>query len=121
MAGIGYYQFIEKLEADFDARKEEIVENLQALTKQILRPESFMVSYTGEEESLEETQTLCRALKVVLPEEQTKLPEKSLVCVKKTRASRPPGRYSMWRRPAISKSRACLHRCAGDPEGCPEL
>lgn len=91
MAGIGYYQFIEKLEADFDARKEEIVENLQALTKQILRPESFMVSYTGEEESLEETQTLCRALKAVLPEEQTKLPEKSLVCVKKNEGFKTSG------------------------------
>ncbi len=29
MAGIGYYQFIEKLEKDFDSCKDEIVKNLR--------------------------------------------------------------------------------------------
>ena len=48
MAGIGYYQFIEKLEKDFEQRKEETVEELCKLMKKILRPENFMISYTGE-------------------------------------------------------------------------
>ena len=29
MAGIAYYQFIEKLDREFDDRKEEIIENLR--------------------------------------------------------------------------------------------
>ena len=53
MAGIGYYQFIEKLEKDFEQRKEETVEELCKLMKKILRPENFMISYTGERESME--------------------------------------------------------------------
>lgn len=48
MAGVGYYQFIEKLEKEFDSRKEELVKKLTALMTEILRPELLCVSYTGE-------------------------------------------------------------------------
>ena len=41
MAGIGYYQFIEKLEKDFDQQKDLIVQELRKLMKMILRPENF--------------------------------------------------------------------------------
>ena len=53
MAGIGYYQFIEKLEKDFDSCKDEIVKNLRKVMEEVLRPENFCVSYTGERESLD--------------------------------------------------------------------
>lgn len=49
MSGIAYYQFIEKLEQEFEQRKEQIVENLELLTREILRPENLSVSYTGKE------------------------------------------------------------------------
>ena len=44
MAGIGYYQFIEKLEKDFDSCKDEIVKNLRKVMEEVLRPENFCVS-----------------------------------------------------------------------------
>lgn len=63
MAGVGYYQFIEKLEKEFDSRKEELVDTLRGLITEIFRPENFMVSYTGEQESLEQTRKLAAELK----------------------------------------------------------
>ncbi len=39
MAGIAYYQFIEKLDKEFEERKDEIIENLTSLMTEILRPE----------------------------------------------------------------------------------
>ena len=66
MSGIGYYHFIEELEKSFQEKKEEIVAELKALVKEILRPEYFSVSYTGEKESVEEVQKLCAHLKTKL-------------------------------------------------------
>ena len=66
MAGIGYYHFIEDLEKNFQEKKEEIVSELEILMKEILRPEYFSVSYTGEKESVKETEELCKELKKIL-------------------------------------------------------
>ena len=83
MAGIGYYQFIEKLEKDFEQRKEETVEELCKLMKKILRPENFMISYTGERESLETVQKLAGAVKAGLGTEPVEKSEEKLTCTKK--------------------------------------
>ena len=66
MAGIGYYQFIEKLEKDFDSCKDEIVKNLRKVMEEVLRPENFCVSYTGERESLDTVKTQAAEIKKVL-------------------------------------------------------
>lgn len=83
MAGIGYYQFIEKLEREFDSRKGEVVSNLCQLMKEILRPENFCISYTGERESLEQVMDLAKAMKECLHTEAVELSEKKMHCEKK--------------------------------------
>lgn len=63
MAGIGYYHFIENLEKDFEAKKDEIVQNLQLVMGQILCQENMSISYTGEKESVEMVKTQFVSLK----------------------------------------------------------
>ena len=83
MAGIGYYQFIEKLEKDFDQRKDEIVEELRRLMKEIFRPENFMISYTGERESLEAVEKFAAEVKAALCTEPVEKYQDKLICTKK--------------------------------------
>ena len=83
MAGIAYYQFIEKAEQEFEQRKNEIVEKLKALTVQILRPENLSVSYTGEEESLEQVQKQVKALKLTLHTEPAEFSSEAMPLEKK--------------------------------------
>lgn len=63
MSGITYYQFIEKLDKEWDSRKEETVSILEALIRKVLRPENLKLSYTGERESLEQIERLTGKLK----------------------------------------------------------
>ena len=58
MAGVGYYKFIEDLEKNFQEKKDEIVAGLQNAMAEIIRKDSFMVSYTGERESVEQVKAL---------------------------------------------------------------
>ncbi len=83
MAGIEYYFFIEKLEAEFEERKAETVEKLKELLAMILRPENYAVSYTGERESLEQVKSLSVSLKKVLHREPVKNSGEKLSCQKK--------------------------------------
>lgn len=91
MAGIGYYQFIEKLEKDFEQRKEETVEELCKLMKKILRPENFMISYTGERESLETVQKLAGTVKAGLGTEPVEKSKEKLTCTKKNEGFKTSG------------------------------
>ena len=91
MAGIGYYQFIEKLEKDFDSCKDEIVKNLRKVMEKVLRPENFCVSYTGERESLDTVKTQAAEIKKVLFNGQKPEPVKQAPCVKKNEAFKTSG------------------------------
>ena len=91
MAGIGYYQFIEKLEKDFDQRKDETVEELRKLMKEILRPENFMISYTGEKESLETVKKLAASVKAGLCTEPAEKSKDKLICTKKNEGFKTSG------------------------------
>ena len=83
MAGVGYYQFIEKLEKEFDIRKEELVKKLNVLMTKILRPELLCVSYTGERESLDTVMKQVKALKDTLRTEAVETFSKPMSCEKK--------------------------------------
>lgn len=83
MAGVGYYQFIEKLEKEFDSRKEELVKKLTVLMTEILRPELLCVSYTGERESLDTVMKQVKALKDTLHTEAAEASSKPMSCEKK--------------------------------------
>lgn len=83
MSGIAYYQFIEKLEQEFEQRKEEIVENLELLTREILRPENLSVSYTGERESLDQVRKQVKVLRQTLHTEEMEPSQAQMPCVKK--------------------------------------
>ena len=91
MAGIGYYQFIEKLEKDFDSCKDEIVKNLRKVMEEVLRPENFCVSYTGERESLDVVKTQAAEIKKVLFNGQKPEAVKQAPCVKKNEAFKTSG------------------------------
>ena len=91
MAGIGYYQFIEKLEKDFDSCKDEIVKNLRKVMEEVLRPENFCVSYTGERESLDTVKTQAAEIKKVLFNGQKPEPVKQAPCIKKNEAFKTSG------------------------------
>lgn len=49
-SGIGYYQFIEAIEKNYDAMKADVIHNLKRLLVYIFRPENLIVSYTANEE-----------------------------------------------------------------------
>ncbi|MDO4339234.1 MAG: insulinase family protein [Eubacteriales bacterium] len=83
LAGIGYYKFIEKLEKEFDQRKDEVVSNLRRLVREIFRPEYFCVSYTGEPESLEQMKKLTLSLKNRLYTDEIRPSEEKIHCQKK--------------------------------------
>ena len=50
ISGIGYYKFIEELEAQFENRKAEITANLKKLMKFLFRRDNFRIDYTADEE-----------------------------------------------------------------------
>ena len=91
MAGIGYYQFIEQLEKDFDQRKDELVKELRKLMKEILRPENFLISYTGERESLETVKKLASDVKKGLCTEPVEISGEKLTCTKKNEGFKTSG------------------------------
>ncbi|MDO4276021.1 MAG: insulinase family protein [Eubacteriales bacterium] len=91
MAGIGYYQFIEKLEKEFSQRKEETIRELEKLLTEILRPEYFSVSYTGEAESLENMKKLTSSLKKTLHTEPSAPSADHICCEKKNEGFKTSG------------------------------
>lgn len=86
MSGIGYYYFIEKLEKEFEQRKEEVVGELKALMVEIFRPENMCISYTGEKESLDIMKAQMEVLKKRLHTEPVEKKERVMVCEKKNEA-----------------------------------
>ena len=91
MAGVGYYKFIEDLEKNFQEKKDEIVAGLQNAMAEIIRPDSFMVSYTGERESLEDMKALCASLKKSLPESSCEVTDTAITCEKKNEGFKTSG------------------------------
>lgn len=91
MAGIGYYQFIEKLEKNFDSCKDEIVKNLRRVMEEVLCPENFCVSYTGERESLDAVKKQAAEIKKILFNGQKPEYVKQAPCVKKNEAFKTSG------------------------------
>lgn len=52
ISGIPQYRLLEELDADFEAKKEELKQNLKELSKCIFRPENLLFDYTGTKEGL---------------------------------------------------------------------
>ena len=91
MAGVGYYKFVEDLDKNFQEKKEEIVAGLLNAVEEIIRTDSFMVSYTGERESVEQIQKLCGELKKSLPQRTSQVPSVSITCEKKNEGFKTSG------------------------------
>ena len=51
--GISYFRFIQGLEADFDEVKDELIKNLNQLMVYIFRKENLIISFTSDEEGLD--------------------------------------------------------------------
>ena len=91
MAGVGYYKFVEDLDKNFQEKKEEIVAGLLNAVEEIIRPDSFIVSYTGERGSVEQIQKLCGELKKSLPQRTSQVPSVSITCEKKNEGFKTSG------------------------------
>ena len=91
MAGVGYYKFIEDLEKNFQDKKAEIVAGLENAMAEIIRRDSFMVSYTGERESVEQLKALSGSLKKSLKESSCQVPEVAITCEKKNEGFKTSG------------------------------
>lgn len=91
MAGVGYYKFVEDLDKNFQEKKEEIVAGLLNAVEEIIRTDSFMVSYTGERGSVEQIQKLCGELKKSLPQRTRQVPSVSITCEKKNEGFKTSG------------------------------
>lgn len=63
ISGIPCYRMLEEMESDFEARKAEIIGNLQKLMKVIFRSENLMIDYTATKENETELVSLVDALK----------------------------------------------------------
>ena len=83
MAGIAYYHFIEKLDQAFEERKDEAADMLGKMMKRILRPENMILSYTGEEESLEQVRSMAAELKTKLCREPYETGGEPVCCERK--------------------------------------
>lgn len=63
IGGIPFYQLLESLENEFDARKEELIDKLNRVIRYIFRPENLMVDYTAENEGMAGVENLIENLK----------------------------------------------------------
>ncbi len=54
IGGIEFYRLIERIEADFDANKEELIDQLRGVLGKLLKKENFFVSLTCERQALED-------------------------------------------------------------------
>ncbi|MDE6685714.1 MAG: insulinase family protein, partial [Lachnospiraceae bacterium] len=53
ISGLGFYQFIEKAEAEFEQKKEEIIRNLKTAMRYIFRKENLLIDLIGTDEAKE--------------------------------------------------------------------
>mgnify|MGYP002512087499 FL=1 len=67
--GLSFYRLLERLEKDFEGKKEELSANMERLVHYIFRPENLMVDYTAQREGLAGIEPLIEALKSKLHRE----------------------------------------------------
>lgn len=75
--GIDYFRLLEDLDADFDAKKEELKNNLKQLMLLIFRPENLFVSITTDEAGYAGVEEKIKAFKDKLHQEEV---EKGRIC-----------------------------------------
>uniref|UniRef100_UPI00405719ED insulinase family protein n=1 Tax=Acetatifactor sp. TaxID=1872090 RepID=UPI00405719ED len=63
LSGIPFYRLTSRLEQNFEAEKDNLVEKLKTLAKMIFRKENLMVDFVGEEKAVEKLAAPIEALK----------------------------------------------------------
>ncbi|MBQ2802810.1 MAG: insulinase family protein [Lachnospiraceae bacterium] len=66
LSGIPFYRLISELEAQFETKKEDLVEKLKELAQMIFRKENLMVDFVGEKKVLEDLYVPVETLKKAL-------------------------------------------------------
>ena len=56
--GMPFYRLVDDLEKNYDSRREQLQEKLEALVRYVFRPENLMLDYTGSRERCEEFKKL---------------------------------------------------------------
>ncbi|WP_077611950.1 insulinase family protein [Clostridium sp. Marseille-P2415] len=70
--GIGYYEFLEKLEKEYPVHKQEIIARFKAVMKKLFTSQNMLVSYTANEEGYKLLPGALGKLSDVLPEGEEK-------------------------------------------------
>lgn len=65
--GIGYYEFLEKLEKEYPSHKKEIIEKLKEVIRELFTAENMLISYTADEEGFKYLPNALEKLKSALP------------------------------------------------------
>lgn len=66
--GIGYYEFLEKLEKDYSSHKKEIIERLKSVMIRLFTKENMLVSYTADKDGCKELPGALKKLVSLLPQ-----------------------------------------------------
>lgn len=88
---------------------------LENAMAEIIRRDSFMVSYTGERESVEQLKALSGSLKKSLKESSCQVPEVAITCEKKNEGFKTSGQVQYVARTGNFVKRIHIYRSAGNP------
>lgn len=83
VGGIRLYQLVERIEADFDGQKKDLIEKLNTLCRMLFRPENLMVDITAGQEGLTGLEEQIRELKEQLDTEGEYPVAKKGVCTER--------------------------------------
>ena len=67
--GTAYYHFLEQLEKDYSAKKQEIIAKLQEVSRKLFTRSNMLVNYTADEKGYEKLPETLKLLSAKLPEE----------------------------------------------------
>ena len=67
--GTAYYHFLEQLEKDYPAKKQEIIAKLQEVSRKLFTRSNMLVNYTADEKGYEKLPETLKLLSAKLPEE----------------------------------------------------
>lgn len=73
--GIAFYQFLEELDAQFDARADELISRLSEISGKLFTRKNLLISFTGEQKDYMNFEAESAALLEALPD--TQVPEKA--------------------------------------------
>lgn len=89
--GIALYRLVDKLESEFDKRKDELIQNLEKLMRLIFTKKNLLISYTSDEEGFELLDKAADEIVAMLYQDKDCSNELSVKLEQKNEAFKTPG------------------------------